>query len=184
MLYLTIPKREVYNTNTEEFEYTDERQICLEHSLVSISKWESKYHKPFFAKEDKTTEELLYYIKCMTLTQNVPDSLYNCLGAEEISKITEYMQDSMTATIFSKPNENAPSGPRVNEFTTSETIYYWMISCEIPFECQKWHINRLFTLIRFINIKNNPGKKMSPKDLRSRNRNLNAMNRKRFNSRG
>lgn len=179
MLQLNINSQEFFNEKTSEFMEIKQQSIKLEHSLVSISKWESKYHKPFLSKENKTLEELQYYVKCMTLTPNVDDNLYLALSKENWNEINNYMDDSMTATWF-KGNDNYGN----REVITSELIYYWMIACEIPFECQKWHINRLFTLIRICNIKNAPSKKMSKRDIMSKNTALNAARRAKMNSRG
>ena len=180
MLTITIPAKEGWDENAQEFVHTKEQTLCLEHSLVSLSKWESKYHKPFIGTENKTQEELLYYIQCMTITQNVDPNVYNHLPKSIIDKITEYIEAPMTATYFSKEQSSGNSREQV----TSELIYYWMIALNIPFECQKWHLNRLLTLIRVCNIKNQPPKKMSKRAIMSRNAALNAARRKQLNTRG
>lgn len=135
--------------------------------------------KPFLSKERKTVAETIDYIKCMTITQNVKDETYSRLSSENINAINEYINDSMTATTF--PNQQ---GTGSREIITSELIYYWMISCNIPMECQKWHINRLITLIRVCNVKNAPAKKMSKREIASRYASLNAARRKQLHSRG
>ena len=180
MLNITIPKKELYDEKNEEFVYLPEKTLCLEHSLVSVSKWESKWKKPFLSKEQKTTEETIDYIKCMTITQNVDDMFYNCLTADNIKAINSYIDDSMTATTFYDVRKN--TGRQEN--ITSELIYFWMISLNIPMECQKWHLNRLLTLIKICNIKNDSGKKMSRGEINSRNAALNAARRKKLNTRG
>ena len=180
MLEIIIPETEQWDEVNQEF-ITSNRQILrLEHSLVSLSKWESKWKKPFLSNEEKTYEETIDYIKCMTLTQNVNDTVYNLLDKDNIEKINKYIGDPMTATTF-KEDPNKKGG---REIITSELIYYWMISLNIPFECQKWHLNRLLTLIKVCGIKNQPPKKMSKKDVMSRNAALNAARRKQMNSRG
>lgn len=179
MLKLTVPAIEMFNEKTQEFVYTDETTLILEHSLVSLSKWESKWNKPFLSKDDKTMEETIDYIKCMTITQNVDPLVYFRLTDDNIKTINDYIEAPMTATTFSNLNNN-PS----REIVTSELIYYWMISLNIPMECQKWHLNRLLTLIRVCNVKNTPPKKMSRKDIMSRNAALNAARRKKYNSTG
>lgn len=179
MLNIIIPETEYYDENKNEFKTYKEQKLQLEHSLVSISKWESKFHKPFLGKDDKTTPELMYYIRCMTITQNVPDHLYSRITHKNINEITEYIDDPMTATTFSNIN-NKPN----REIITSELIYYWMFSYNIPIECQKWHINRLLTLIRVFNVKQTPPKKMSRREIMSRNAQLNAARRKKLNSKG
>ena len=154
--------------------------LQLEHSLISISKWEARWHKPLLSKTEKTIEETIDYIKCMTLTQNVKEEVYDHLSQENIDEINEYIDNPMTATTFSGDNSKG----RSRDIVTSEVIYYQMLSYGIPFECQKWHLNRLLTLIRVCNVKNQPPKKMSRKQIIERNRALNAARRKRLNSKG
>jgi len=180
MLRITIPAVEQWDEAKQEFIYTKEQTLSLEHSLVSISKWESKWCKPFLTKQEKTFEETLDYIKCMTLTQNVDPEVYNYLTNENIKEINEYIEAPMTATYFSDEKTSKTSREQV----TAELIYYWMIAFNIPFECQKWHLNRLLTLIKVCNIKNQPPKKRSKKDIMSRNAALNAARRKQLNTKG
>ena len=180
MLRITIPAVEQWDEAKQEFIYTKEQTLSLEHSLVSISKWESKWCKPFLTKQEKTFEETLDYIKCMTLTQNVDPEVYNYLTNENIKEINEYIGAPMTATYFSDEKTSKTSREQV----TAELIYYWMIALNIPFECQKWHLNRLLTLIKVCNIKNQPPKKRSKKDIMSRNAALNAARRKQLNTKG
>lgn len=180
MLRITIPASELWDEENERFISTKEQTLQLEHSLVSLSKWESKWNKPFLSKKEKTMEETLDYIKCMTLTQNVHPDVYKRLGTENINKVYEYIDAPMTATTFSDDKK----GKRNREIITSELIYYWMVALNIPFECQKWHLNRLITLIRVCNVKNEPPKKGNNKDVMRRYAELNAANRKKFNSKG
>ena len=180
MLRIIIPSTEMWDEVNEKFVDSKEQVLQLEHSLVSLSKWESKWCKPFLSKENKTFEETIDYIRCMTINQHVPDEVYNCLTGENIREINEYISAPMTATRFS--NDIMGKGSR--EQITSELIYYWMIALNIPFECQKWHINRLLTLIRVCNIKNQPSKKMSRREIMSRNTALNAARRKKLRTNG
>ena len=180
MLQITIPECELWDSDKQEFVNIKEQTLQLEHSLVSVSKWEARWNKVFLSKEEKTVEQTIDYIKCMTITQNVKDEVYNGLTADIITKINDYISAPMTATWFSNENQSHKS----NEKITSELIYYWMISLNIPFECQKWHLNRLLTLIKVCNIKNTPPKKMSKHDLASRNAALNAARRKQYNTTG
>ena len=179
MLLLTIPAAELFDDRTQEFIKIPEYKLQMEHSLVSLSKWESKWGKPFLSKEPKTAAETIDYIKCMTITQNVNPKVYNSLTTENIEQINKYIDEPMTATTFHEVNNT-----RSREIITSELIYYWMFSLNIPMECQKWHLNRLLTLIRVCNIKNAPPKKMSRSDIMSRNAALNAARRKKLNSKG
>ena len=144
MLQVTIPERELWDRKKDEFVVFKGQTLALEHSLVSISKWESKWQKPFLAKGKKTSEELRDYIRCMTITQNVNPLAYLCLTKQNIDDITAYIDSPMTATTFSDKKEKSPN----KQVITSELIYYWMIEAGVPFECEKWHINRLLTLIQ------------------------------------
>lgn len=186
MLQVTIPATELFNEKTDEIISIKSTTLQLEHSLVSISKWESKWCKPFFGTkangpEPKTVEETLDYIRCMTLTKNVDPNVYLVMPASIIKQITEYIDAPMTATWFSEDKNGKHSG---HEVITNELVYYWMIANNIPMECQKWHFNRLMTLIRVCSIKNAPPKKMSKHDILSRNAALNAARRKQFNTKG
>lgn len=180
MLTITIPSQEIFDEKTNTFSSTKEKTLQLEHSLVSLSKWESKWCKPFLNKDDKTLDETIDYIKCMTITQNVDPIVYNFLSKSNIEEINNYISAPMTATTFYED----PQGTGKKETVTSELIYYWMIAMNIPMECQKWHLNRLLTLIRVCNVKNAPAKKTSRGDLTRRYANLNAERRKLFNSKG
>lgn len=183
MLKLTIPSSELYDEKTDEFIQIKGQELQLEHSLVSISKWESKWKKPFLdSSQERTNEEMMDYIRCMTLTQNVNPLIYYGLTQEHVSTINEYINDSMTATWFSKDNDRR--GPPSREKITSELIYYWMISLQIPMECQKWHLNRLLTLIRVCNIKNTPATPVSKKTQAQQRSALNAARRQQLNSKG
>ena len=180
MLQIVIPGNEFFDEEKGEFIYEKDQILQLEHSLVSISKWESKWCKGFLSKKEKTTEEILDYIKCMTITQNVKPDVYNRLTMENVKEIEEYIAAPMTATYFSKDL----GGKTNTEPVTSELIYYWMIALQIPPQYEKWHLNRLLTLIRVCNIKNQPPKKRSKRDLMSRNAALNAARRQQLNSKG
>ncbi len=179
MLQITIVPPEQWDEKKNEFVYIKPQTLHLEHSLVSLSKWESRWCKPFLSKQEKTYEETVDYIKCMTLTQNVDPEIYRYLSRANIQEINEYLEAPMTATTFS--NETNKRG---REQITAELIYYWMIAQNIPFECQKWHLNRLLTLIKVCSIKNSPPKKMGKRELMSRNAALNAARKKALNSKG
>jgi isocitrate dehydrogenase kinase/phosphatase len=170
MLKITIPAIELYDEIKEEFISSKEQTIYLEHSLVSLSKWESKWKKPFLSKDEKTIEETIDYIKCMTTTQNIDDVVYKAVSDDNIKQVREYIESEMTATTFSNTEKKTIN----REIVTAEIIYYWMIALNIPFECQKWHLNRLITLITVCNIKNTPPKKMSKREVMNRNSALNA----------
>lgn len=180
MLTITIPATEMWDEKNEKFIDIKGCRLQLEHSLVSLSKWESKWCKPFLFTNDKTTEEIMDYVRCMTLTTNISPEVYYGLTSENIKAINAYIEAPMTATHFG--SERNGSGKR--EVVTSELIYYWMIALNIPFECQKWHLNRLLTLIRICNIKNQPAKKMSRREIMSRNAALNAARKKQLGTKG
>jgi hypothetical protein len=179
MLKLIIPAIEQYDETRNEFINTKEKILQLEHSLVSLSKWESKWCKPFLSKEEKTFEESVDYIRCMTITQHMNYDDYSGVTNAQIREVTKYIEAPMTATIFTKDKR-----PPNREIITAEIIYYWMVALNIPFECQKWHLNRLLTLINVCNIKNNPPKRMSRKELMNRNAALNAARRQSLNTKG
>lgn len=174
MLKITIPATEAYDEVANRFIEVKETTLQLEHSLVSLSKWEAIHHKPFLSKTPMTNAETIDYIRCMTVTQNVNPDVYLVLPQRVLKEVTEYIEDPMTATWFSEQKTNKPS----REVVTSELIYYWMISFNIPVEFQKWHLNRLLTLIRVCSIKNAPSKKMGQSDVMNQYRELNNARRK------
>lgn len=179
MLEIVVPEREFFDDNMQEFISTREAKLRLEHSLVSISKWESIYKKPFLTKDEKTVGEFIEYIKCMTITQNVDPNVYYALTSENINQVAEYIEESFTATWF-REQKTAPS----RQIITSELIYYWMVAYNIPWEAQKWNFSRLMTLIRICNIKSQPDRKMSKRDALAQQRALNAARRAKSGSRG
>ena len=184
MLTITIPPKEYFDESNGEFVKIGDKDVVLqlEHSLISLMKWESKWKVPFLEKQpQKTNEQTLDYIRCMTITKNVPDEVYIAIAqsGEILKKIQDYIQDPMTATWFSN-EEHRPN----REVITSELIYYWMTVYAIPFECQKWHINRLLTLIHICAIKQEKQKKMSKGETAASNRSLNAARRAKMHSRG
>jgi hypothetical protein len=180
MLRVVIPATEMWDEVNGVFINTEECTLELEHSLASLSKWEGKWRKPFLTDKEKTLEETVDYVRCMTLSQNVDPDTYNHLTTKNIEDINEYISTSMTAAWFPKNNTKGSS----NEQVTSEIIYYQMIALNIPFECENWHLSRLLTLIRVCSEKNKSPKKMSKREQFNQNRSLNAARRARLNSRG
>ena len=182
MLQIYVPGVDGWDEAKEEFvPVVLGTNIVLEHSLISISKWESKWHKAFLGKDQKTPEQIVDYIKCMTITPNIKAEVYDRLTRENIDQVMAYIEDPMTATTI---NDKSGSRRMSREVVTSELIYYWMVALEIPFECQKWHINRLMMLIQICNIKNQPDKKMSKRNTAQQNAMLNASRRHQSHSRG
>ena len=181
MLTIEVPiTQEGWDEEKQEFVEPRCQTLQLEHSLVSLSKWESKWKKPFYSKRETTNEELMDYVRCMTLTKDVDPDVYDHLTQSNVEEVRKYIEDPMTATTFSEKGSNQSN----RETITSELIYYWMIASNIPFECQEWHLNRLITLIRVCSIKNTPPKKRSKRDIMSRNAALNAARRKQLNTNG
>lgn len=183
MLHIEVPKRELWDERLEEFVQFPGQKLQLEHSLVSVQKWEAKWNRPFLTQEPKTIEQTLDYIRCMTLTQNPRPDTYLYLTPENITAIDDYIDAPMTATTFSEIQEGGKGKGR-HEIITAELIYYWMIANNIPFECKKWHLNSLLTLIRVCSIKNAPQKKMSKREIAKQNAALNAARLKRYNTKG
>ena len=179
MLQITIPEVERYDEINNTFIITKEQTVQLEHSLVSLSKWESKWCKPFLNKDTKTMEETIDYIRCMTISQNINPEIYLSLTTDNLKQVKDYIDAPMTATTF---YEEKKAGGR--EVITSELLYYWLIALSIPFECQKWHLNRLITLIKICNIKNTPPEKMSKQSILSRNAALNNARKKKMHTNG
>lgn len=181
MLIIEISSEEYYNETTCEFVKTVGGTLKLEHSLVSLTKWEEKYKKPFLMSkpnEERTTEEMIYYIRCMTLNE-VDSSIYNGLTNDHINRILRYIEDPMTATTIRHDGPKKSGG-----VVTAEIIYYWMVALQIPFECQYWHLNKLLTLVEVCNIKQQPPKKMGRKQTAAHNRSLNQQRRRRTGSKG
>ena len=181
MLSITIGDADFYDEKLGKFITVKGKTLQLEHSLVSVAKWESKWKKPFLSVKDKTREETLDYIKFMTITQNVDPLLYTLINNDQLKQISEYINDPMTATTFKKQEGKGVS----RRVLTSEDIYYYMTALQIPFDpCQKWHFNRLLTLIRVCNDEQQPKKKMKKADIAHQRRGLNAARRARYHTRG
>jgi hypothetical protein len=168
MLELEIKLEEGFDETTSEFVTSSSFTIQLEHSLVSLSKWESKWEIPFLGHEDKTSEQTMDYVRAMILGQIPPDNVLSHLSAENLEAIHRYIESKQTATTI---NDKSPSTR--NEIITAEKIYYWMIALNIPFECENWHLSRLLTLIRVCNIENGPKKKMSRAEVGAQQQKLN-----------
>lgn len=182
MLTITIPGYETFDERTNRFGQTKDTTLQLEHSLISLSKWEARWEKPFLGKEGKSMEECIDYVRCMTITPHVDPLVYRGLTRENFETINTYIEAKMTATWFSEKQNRTFN----REVVTAEVIYYWMIALNIPFECQKWHLNRLLTLIRVCNIKNAPkGKNRTNRQaMMSQRAALNKARRERMNTTG
>jgi hypothetical protein len=181
MLQITVQLTpEMWDEEKEEFIPPKTQELQLEHSLVSLKKWESKWCKPFLSKKEKTTEETIDYIKHMTLTRNVDPDVYNHLSQKNIDEINDYILAPMTATTFSDEPRKSSRGEQI----TAELIYYWMSQFNLPSEYQKWHLNSLLTLIRVCTVKNSPPKKRSKQDTARHYAEMNAARRKKYNSKG
>ena len=179
-LSIRIPEKELYDPATKKFITVKATELTLEHSLLSISKWEEKWHKPYLTPEKKTYEEFIDYLKCMCLTRNVDPNVFYALDQETAQQIADYIADSHTATTIKRKDKKGSK-----KIITNELIYFWMANYGIPFDpCQKWHLNRLLTLVKVCSIKNSPPKKMSKKEISNRNRALNASRRKALGTKG
>lgn len=179
MLQIFLPSNEYFNDATNQFLTVEGRIIHLEHSLFAISKWESKWKKSFINTRELTREELVDYIQCMTIEEDVSPLLYLGLTNEMEEMVMSYINSKQTATTFSNINE-----PRSREIVTAEIVYYWMFSLNIPLECEHWNFDKLTTLIRVCTIKNSPPKKMSKKETRNQYRELNKARRNKYKTKG
>ena len=170
MLTITLPA----------VEFAEEFTVHLEHSLVSLSKWEAMTERAFYGHDEKTVEDTVSYIECMILDENPPEKFRYRLNDDIVRQIDEYLNSKQTAAWF-----NDPAGPqRSSEVMTADLIYYWMVQFKIPFSCETWHLNRLLTLIRICSIKQSPPKKMSPTERNAEIRRLNAERQAKLGTRG
>lgn len=186
MLQLIVPSGEYFDETDSSFVYVNEQRLQLKHSLVSISKWEAKWGRAFLSTTPKTSEQTMDYIVCMTITQNVNPLTYSQITNAQIGEIADYINHPMSATVL--PGETNTStkiiAPVKQDVITSELIYYYMTALNIPFECQKWHLNRLLTFIKVCSVKTAPKEKMSKGDLLRRNRELNKERQEKLNTKG
>lgn len=180
MLTIHVVLSDGFDESTSEFVPVEAFSLELEHSLASLSKWESIHEEPFLPKEVMSQEESLSYIKCMTLTPNVPEEVFQKLSDDDYMVINAYTNRKMTATWFAPERKNTTN----SEVITAELIYYWMFSFGIPLEAENWHLNKLLTLIKVFGKKNEPEKKMSKADLAARNRALNEQRRRELGTKG
>jgi len=178
MFKIVIPEDEFYNESTNEFVQVKSQELHLVHSLVSVSKWESIWQKSFLTNKNPSRDESISYIRCMTVNQNVDSSAYSRLTNELISRIVGYIDAPMTATVFYDEKKKS------NAIITSEIIYGWMVALTIPFECQKWHLNRLLTLIKVCDLQNQPKKKIGQREILARNAALNEARKAKLNTTG
>lgn len=179
MLEIKVKATDLYDDLSEEFVTVKAQVLTLEHSLISVSKWEALFTKPFLSKTPMSVDETLSYIQCMTIGAHVDPNVYRVLPKATVEQVQAYISAPMTATTF---NRRGKGGSR--EVITSEIIYYWMIALGIPFECERWHLNRLLTLIEVCDLKNSPGQKMPEKDVMAEQRRLNAERKRKYNTRG
>lgn len=181
MLSIKVPlTEEGFDDEKEEFIEPTYYTLKLEHSLFTLSKWESFFEVPFFGTKEKTTEQLLWYIEVMIQSENPPAGILQKLTQENLEEINAYIAKKMTATTF----REQPGKKGAQQTITAELIYYWMVALQIPFECQHWHLNRLFTLVEVCNRQNTPAKKMSPADAAQQQRELNAKRRAEMGTKG
>lgn len=184
MLKITIPAKEMWDERNEQFVYTQATELTLEHSLISVSKWESKWKRCFLENGPNGYEEVMDYVKCMCIGKIPDDTTLKNLTQKDFKEITDYIQDTKSASkIISLGNQQGGRHGKTDSLT-SEMIYFYMCSFNIPFECEKWHLSRLLKLIEISNIKNNPGKKMSNKSVLQSYSKLNAERRAKYHTKG
>lgn len=192
MLTVVIPEQHhrLFDESTEEFLYIDVKktELQLEHSLMSLKKWEQKWHQRFIEREGekstKTPEQTIDYIRCMTLNKNVDPNVYPFIPKEQLQEIEAYINDPMTATTIKEPNDTVSQAKKSKEGISAELIYYWMITLGIPFECEKWHLNTLIMLIRVCSIKNSKPEKKDPRQLAMERRQENLRRRAKYHTKG
>ena len=181
MIRISTPSGEIFDEKTQEFKTVEGQTVLLEHSLRSLAKWEARWKKPFLTNKEKTRAETIDYVRCMSTTPGVNPSIFDMLTDESLNKISQYINDPMTATTFSERDQHKrPS----REIITAELIYYWMVALQIPFECQDWHLNKLLTLIRICEIKNQPKKKGNTREDLNRRNQLNRARKQRMGTAG
>lgn len=180
MLQLKIPDIELYDELNNRFITRKGTVLTMEHSLLSLAKWESKWHIPFLTENDLTVDQTIDYYRCMTITKNVNPDVYKNITNDISKEINKYIDDPMTATWFNNVSNNQTDKTVI----TAEIIYYQMISLGIPFECEKWHLNRLLTLIRVVSLKNSPPKKMSRDETMAQQVRLNEERKAKLNTKG
>lgn len=174
----------MFNNVTQEFVEIQDTVLMLEHSLLSLKKWEERWMIPFLATKDKTLEQIYDYIYCMILNkEEIPREIVRVLTQEQITSITKYIEAPMTATTFSN---NALIGAQSHrgEIITAEIVYCWMVMLRIPIELETWHLNQLMTLIRVVNLKSGGEKKMSPKEAALQRKMLNEQRKAKYKTRG
>jgi len=179
MVKIQIPETEYWDPVKQEFRYGKAMVLSFEHSLISLSKWEAKHHKAFLTRENKTPAEMHDYIRCMCMNTGIEDDVFDRLTADDIKKITDNIEDPHTATVI----KQMPGGHN-HDVMTNEVIYYAMFANGIPKECEKWHLNRLITLINVFSVKNKPPKQMSKKAILRQNHSINAARLKKYNTKG
>lgn len=179
---VTIPDQEMWDSEKNEFVYVKGCTIRMKHSLLSISKWEMTWKKPFLKPGYvMTEEETLDYYRCMTITQNVDPGIYRYIPTSEQEKINKYIETPMSAYI----PQNKKSGGVKHTFV-SEHIYYWMTAANIPQSYEKWHLSRLLNLLEIAANENDPkkSKKMSRGEIYKQNQELNSARRKALGTHG
>lgn len=178
MLKLNVQGDELYDEIANEFYNVKPTTLSLEHSLISVAKWEAKWHKPYLDKKPKTVEERLDYVRCMSLTQSVDPNVFRALDKKDMEQIDAYIEDPYTATTFSNSDGSSNLGANKNKIITAEELYYFMFKLGIPIECAKWHLNRLLVLIEVFNAYDGEQKELTPEEARERVRRINAKRRK------
>jgi hypothetical protein len=171
----------LWDEETETFVEHIVSSIDFEHSLASMSKWESKWEQAFLGRTEKTAEQVYDYLSMMCLTPGVTREQILGLSQENFTQINEYIESQQTATKFAEQPNRRGSGEQI----TSDLVYYWMVAFRIPWEAQYWHLNKLLALVRICNAKQSGKTQKVPRhDTAQRNRDLNAERRKKYGTSG
>ena len=180
MLTIYVGATEHFDEKTREFSYVGGTPIQLEYSLAILSKWESKFNKPFLGPQKKTREETISFIQEMIITPEISPDIINEFTLQNFKDVNAYMESKQTATWFS----DTPEPKTSREVITAELIYYWLVTFNIPWEAQHWHLNKLFTLIKVFNAKSEKPKKMTPGQAAARRRELNEQRKQQYKTAG
>lgn len=179
---------ELFDEETNTFLHPVGKKLHLEHSLLSISKWEAEWEIPFL-NTDKTSEQSLSYIKCCVLDDDFDELLLNTLSDKNILDFNAYLSKGMTAKKIidlrsSLSQKRKSRRPASQKALTSEDIYYSMIQFHVWKECEEWPLQRLLSLLQLCSLKSNSTGEMSKSDQAKFYREENARRKAKYHTNG